>query len=206
MEIKAAVNSLVEKLLTRGVDPERAQKKVEQELAEASSSTGGSDWAKRIAATSLMEHYARRAAVKSFVTGFPGGLVAIPMAFLDAQGSLSSRAELALALQMLIDDEHKIEDDWRDQVIRAAYDMDEDQVTAARPIALRILRDVLLERGVRMVGKRVGQRVIPILGGVIGAGFTYGWMHREGRRLFERLREEENDDNVIRTTGVEVHA
>ncbi|MFT5354733.1 MAG: hypothetical protein ACI9KE_001941 [Polyangiales bacterium] len=186
MEIQKHIESKLQKFLTRGVDLERAQERAISEQTKAKVD-GPEAWTKRIAAANLIEKYARHTALKSLVTGLPGGLASIPLTFIDAGGVLSARAELAVALHLLVDDEFTKQEDWRSEVLSAAFALPEVSAQGARSVATRIIRDVVATRGVRFVAKRLGRRLFPVVGGLFSAGMTYRWMHLEGKRMASEL-------------------
>lgn len=186
MEIQKHIESKLQEFLTRGVNLERAQMRATSEQTKAKVD-GPDAWTKRIAASALIEQYARHSALKSLVTGLPGGFMAIPLTFIDAGGVLSARAELAVALHLLVDDEFTKTPEWRSEVLSAAFALPEVSAQGARSVATRIIRDVVATRGVRFVAKRLGRRLFPIVGGLFSAGMTYRWMHVEGKRMAQKL-------------------
>lgn len=184
-DIQKQVNTLLQDFLTKGVDVDRARDRVEESRQIARKRTHRPDWRRRVAANTLVEEYSQRAALRSLVTGLPGGLTALPMALLDAQGALASRAELALALHLLVTDEVTEKKGWQDEVIKMAYSIGPSKAAAVAPVAVRAAKDLVFQRGAKFVAGRVGQRLIPVVGGVIGAVLTMSWINREGRRMLK---------------------
>lgn len=186
MEIQKHLELKLQEFLTRGVDLGRAEERALSEQRKAKVD-GPDAWTQRIAAANLIEQYARHTALKSLLTGLPGGIAAIPLTFIDAGGVLSARAELAVALHLLVDDEFTKHEAWRSEILAASFELPEVSAQGARSIATRIIRDVIATRGVRFVAKRLGRRLFPVVGGLFSAGMTYRWMHLEGKRMARDL-------------------
>ncbi|MEM6960063.1 MAG: hypothetical protein AAF645_30580 [Myxococcota bacterium] len=181
--IRNAALSRVADFMTRGVDADRAKRLRDAHEAEAREAVPNDAWAQRLAAAELIERYARRAAVRSLLTGLPGGWLAIPLSLVEAQGAFSARLELAVALRLLVDDDYTKQPDWRQQILLETFELDAAAAAGMRAAALRAAREVALKRGMRFVTRRLGQRLVPVVGGAIGAAATYAWIHREGRRM-----------------------
>src|SRR5690606_8934148 len=104
-----ALQDLAHRFVTRGVRGRVADKRPSERGPEA-----------------MVEHYARRAALRGFVFGLPGGPLALLLGVLDASSSLRLRTELAAALLSRSDSQFFERSEWRAQVVRTAYGLPEE--------------------------------------------------------------------------------
>lgn len=178
------------------VDPKECRKIV----AEARRDNGGHDGP---AATAVVEHYARKAALQGLLTGVgsmpPFGLA---MAFVDTRGMAQMRAAMAASVATTRNPAFFDESGWQDEVLRvltaAGDELDADE--AAAEVAKRAGR--VFARGfVSKQGRKLGQRVmtrwlakrtaerfvisklVPLAGGAVGAAWNYVELRRDGARV-----------------------
>lgn len=156
----------------------------------------------------VVSHQAWRAATVGAVTGLPGSLpVALPAAALDV-GAVLHMEMTAAAKVALIFDPRFFDDPrarWRlltpvvgatvaSQILR------EMGLQGAREVTRKAASQVLHQRALRVArrmafkvfGKRVSIRAIatksiPLLGGVIGAGWNFAELHMVGRRVINHF-------------------
>ncbi|MBX3247699.1 MAG: hypothetical protein KF901_11020 [Myxococcales bacterium] len=197
---------LLHSFLTETVDPARVRARARTPSSHSKRSAGadapsrlrwplakksaaGRRPVRRGAVDATCERYARRAALRAFVLGMPGGVFAPLAGLLDAGGTIALRTELAAVL--LLREDPALFDDpaWRRRVVRAAYALPED-ADALDDVAKRALVDELLRRSARFIARRVAVKLVPVAGGALSAGLAYVWMRREGSRIAAHARRE----------------
>ncbi|MEZ4267935.1 MAG: hypothetical protein R3F39_16295 [Myxococcota bacterium] len=163
-------------------DPVSIQAMAAQARAEASD---GSDEA---AARYLIHRFARRAALVGFVTGLPSNpVLAFPLAAVDTSATAKLCADMASALSLVGDPEGEAEE-------RASDRAPEAYPGAVTSFFIRGLKNRVSPMAVtkaaarwaakRTVGRAVLTRMVPLVGGALGAAWNYAEIRGEGRRLY----------------------
>lgn len=150
-------------------------------------------------AEAVIEHFARKAAIRGFLIGIPASpVLAIPLSFVDTRGVTRMRAGLVASLAYLSDSRFFDEPNWRDEVIlaitRRAPGPEAAPVGPAR-LGKAMARAWVAERGqrwaargmARWLARRAAQRalftkMVPIVSGAAGAAWNYFEVSRQGQR------------------------
>lgn len=159
-------------------------------------------------ARAVVEHHARRAAMRGFLTGIPPRrlFAGVTLAMADARATSALRASMACALATIADPTFFAREDWKDEVLRALSpggpSSPVDDVERAAPELVRrsgrLLAKGALSSAVRQAvqaslahglgrgsaGGRWG-RALPIFAAIAGAAWHYAEFRREGRELVE---------------------
>ncbi len=163
-------------------DPVTIHAMAERARAEAS------DGSEEAAARYLIHRFARRAALVGFVTGLPSNpVLAFPLAAVDTSAAAKLCADMASALSLVGDPEG------------AAKDLASGRAPEAYPAAItsffiRGLKNRVTPQAVtraaarwaakRTIGRAVLTRMVPLVGGALGAAWNYAEIRGEGRRLY----------------------
>jgi len=170
----SVLSRIARRLALRGVDEDTVRERVESVSDEKSPKHA------------LVQSVSKRAAIRAFFAGLPGGLWALPLGLIDASSALRGRVELAASLHALADEEFLEGDEWKQRTLESAYDLPPEALST-RPLATKALRDALMTRAVRVASSRVASKLVPVAGGFVSATWAYAWTRREGRRLAEAI-------------------
>lgn len=159
-------------------------------------------------ARAVVEHHARRAALRGLWAGLPprGLAPGLSLAIADARHATATRASMASALSVISDPSFFGRVDWKDEVLRTLAPGGSvaraEDVERSAPELLRrggrVLSRGILSSAVRQFAQGYvvrwlsrpdapGRfaRVLPITAGLIGAAWHYAEVRREGRELVE---------------------
>lgn len=167
-------------------DPVSIQAMADEARAAAQTEAGGGT--DEATAQHLIHRFARRAALVGFVTGLPSNpVLAFPLAAVDTSATAKLCADMASALSLVADPEGAAED-------RAADGAPEAYPGAVVSFFIRGLKNRVSPQAVtkaaarwaakRTVGRAVLTRMVPLVGGALGAAWNYAEVRGEGRRLF----------------------
>lgn len=181
------------------VDPDECRGLVE-DLRHESPGAPEDEIAQRI-----VDHYARKAALHGFITGFSAHpLVVVPLALLDARGSSRAQAAMVGSLAHLVDEGFFDHPEWEDRVLLllsgTRFDSSEMQLgkravrlavrtvvfAQGRKLLLRRLRDLASRHALR---RRLLARLVPFAGGAIAATWNYVELRVLGERVVSLIIE-----------------
>jgi hypothetical protein len=178
-EVAARANRLSRWLMA---DPDSIEAMAAQARAEA---PGGSDEA---VARRLIHRFARRAALVGFVTGLPSNpLLAFPLAAVDTSATAKLCADMASAVGLVADPEGAADE--------GAAERTPDAYPGAvasffiRGLKNRVTPQAVTKAAVRWAAKRTAgravlTRMVPLVGGALGAAWNYVEVRGEGQRLY----------------------
>ncbi len=151
-------------------------------------------------ADQIAKHFAHKAAWRGFWTGLPSNLILAPLlVWMDTRGTSRFRAAMAASLRHLSDAQFFERDDWQEEVLSMlAHDQAQQQGQsrfvkhASRFAAQRWLseqgqrwtqRKLAAWLGKRAAGAAFATKLVPVLGGIIGACWNYAELQLDRRWL-----------------------
>ena len=146
----------------------------------------------------LTEAHARRSALRGFVTGLPGGLLSLPLLFVDVRGVWSERASLAAGIHYANDPRFFDDPAWWRTVWMTTSKVVPDN--AARGLMTFAVKEMVFRRTGKMVVRGLSTKVVPVVGGIAGAAWNYVWIKREGARMRVDILTDELDVGEARHT------